>query len=76
MVKPWAGIEVIEGGIRIRPAPSGLAPSWIALHDGLAELLANSVETLPRQLLTAVDSKFSPVAMRLEDGWLVVDLGR
>ena len=76
LVKPWAGIEVIEGGIRIRPAPSGLAPSWIALHDGLAELLANSVETLPRQLLTAVDSKFSPVAMRLEDGWLIVDLGR
>ncbi len=76
LVKPWAGIEIVDGGIRIRPAPSGLATSWVSLHDGLSELLANSIETLPRQLLTAVDSKFSPVATRLEGGWLIIDLGR
>jgi hypothetical protein len=75
LVKPWAGIEVDDGGIRIRPAPSGLAASWIVLHDGLAELLANSIETLPRQLLTAVDSELSPVGTRLEEGWVVIDLG-
>jgi hypothetical protein len=76
LVKPWAGIEVADGEIRIKPAPSGLAPSWIALHDGLAELLANAIETLPRQLLTAVDSELSPVGTRLEEGWVIIDLNR
>ncbi|MGY8669703.1 MAG: hypothetical protein ACKVJ7_01485 [Candidatus Poseidoniales archaeon] len=74
LVKPWAGIEVADGSIKIRPAPSGLAASWISLHDGLAELLVNSIETLPRQLLTAVNSELSPSATRLEDGWVVIDL--
>jgi hypothetical protein len=74
LVKPWAGIEVIDGDIMIRPAPSGLAAGWISLHDGLAELLVNSIETLPRQLLNAVNSELLPSATRLEDGWLVIDL--
>ena len=75
LVKPWAGIEVVDGNIMIRPAPSGLAPGWITLHDGLAELLVNSIETLPRQLLTAVDSELLPVSTRLEAGWVIIDLG-
>ncbi len=73
LVRPWASVNIDEGA-RINPAPEGLGPNWVKIHDGLANLILTGLETLPRQLLQASGLQTSCRNVSVQDGWITHDL--
>ena len=73
LVRPWASVKV-DGEITANPAPEGLAPNWVKIHDGLANLMINALETLPRQLLQAAGLQSEFTNISIHEGWITHDL--
>lgn len=73
LVKPWAKVSVV-GVPEIIPAPDGLAENWIRIHDALAKLLINALETLPRQILLASGLQTEFTHLNQEEDWMIYDL--
>ena len=73
LVKPWAKVSVDEVP-EIISAPDGLAENWIRIHDALAKLLINALETLPRQLLLASGLQIEYANLNQDGDWMIYDL--
>jgi len=73
LVKPWAKVSV-DGEPEIISAPEGLADNWIRIHDALAKLLINALETLPRHLLLASGLQTEFTNPNREGDWMIYDL--
>ena len=74
LVKPFASVTV-SGDATPDDAPENLPDSWLAIHDGLAQLLLQAIETLPKQILVASnlgDSEISNLA--LDGEWIVAQV--
>jgi len=72
LVKPFASVTISDS-VNPDKAPENLPASWIAIHDGLGQLLMHAIDTLPKQILLA--SGLSDLAIEkitLSDGWIVV----
>ncbi len=74
LVRPWASVVLSKGAPSIVPAPEGLAQNWISMHDAMAGILIQGLETLPRQLLIASGLTMGYTNIRQHDNWLVHDL--
>ena len=73
LVRPWASVK-IDGEITVNPAPEGIGPNWVKIHDGLANVIVTALETLPRQLLQAVGLQTDCVNISIHEGWITHDL--
>tara|TARA_X000001036_G_scaffold439807_1_gene492424 strand:- start:4417 stop:5463 length:1047 start_codon:yes stop_codon:yes gene_type:complete len=74
LVRPWASVN-IDKTVEINPAPEGLGPNWVNIHDGLANLILTALDTLPRQLLQASGLQTDYSNISVQDGWITHDLG-
>ena len=74
LVRPWASVLLSDGAPSIVPAPEGLAQNWISIHDAMAGILIQGLETLPRQLLIASGLTMGYTNIRQQNNWLVHDL--
>jgi len=74
LVRPWASVLIENGVPSIVPAPEGLAQNWVSIHDAMAGILIQGLETLPRQLLIASGLTMGYTNIRQQDNWLVHDL--
>ena len=74
LVRPWASVLLSNGAPSIIPAPEGLAQNWISIHDAMAGILIQGLETLPRQLLIASGLTMGYTNIRQQENWLVHDL--
>ncbi len=72
LVRPFATVNV-DGSAKINPAPEGLGENWIKIHDGIANLLLNALETLPYQLSQAAGLEAEFKNLSIEDGWITLD---
>jgi hypothetical protein len=74
LVRPWASVLLSNGAPSMVPAPEELAQNWISIHDAMAGILIQGLETLPRQLLIASGLTMGYTNIRQQDNWLVHDL--
>ena len=72
LVRPWASVNV-DGIAKMNPAPEGLGANWLKIHDGLANLILNALETLPLQLLQAAGLESECSNISVQDGWITLD---
>ena len=72
LVRPFATVNV-DGSAKVNPAPEGLGENWIKIHDGIANLLLNALETLPYQLSQAAGLEAEFKNLSIEDGWITLD---
>ena len=73
LVRPWAS-DKVEGVPSIVAAPEGISENWVMIHDALAGLLINGIETLPRQLLLASGCHVSIQAPKMDGDWIVHEI--
>ena len=74
LVKPFASVTV-SGNATPDDAPENLPDSWLAIHDGLAQLLLQAIETLPKQILVASNLGDSGISnLTLDGDWIVAQV--
>ncbi len=74
LVKPFASVNISDV-VSANPAPDNLPAGWMQIHDSLANLLLNAIDSLPKQLLVAAGiSDSSTKKCKINDQWMIVQI--